>query len=62
MVKKIKYQDILNEQFILKYLPNHILKDLYITEEKPYIDVETIATRLHLDISDLVQKKRTFFK
>lgn len=60
MVKKIKYQDILNEHFILKYLPHHILKDLYITEEKPYIDVETIATRLDLDISDLVQKKEYF--
>lgn len=44
MVKKIKYQNILNEHFILKYLPHHILKDLYVTEEKPYIDVETIAS------------------
>lgn len=60
MVKKIKYQNILNEHFILKYLPHHILKDLYVTEEKPYIDVETIATRLDLDISDLVQKKEHF--
>ena len=60
MVKKIKYQDILNEHFILKYLPHHILKDLYVTEKKPYIDVETIATRLDLDISDLVQKKEHF--
>lgn len=60
MVKKIKYQNILNEHFILKYLPHHVLKDLYITEEKPYIDVETIATRLNLDISDLVQKKEYF--
>lgn len=60
MVKKIKYQNILNEHFVLKYLPHHILKDLYITEEKPYIDVETIATKLNLDISDLVQKKEYF--
>lgn len=60
MVKKIKYQNILNEHFILKYLPHHVLEDLYITEEKPYIDVETIATRLNLDISDLVQKKEYF--
>lgn len=60
MAKKIKYQDILNENFILEYLPDHVLKDLYITEEKPYIDVETIATRLNLDISDLVQKKEHF--
>lgn len=60
MVKKIKYQDILNEQLVLKHLPDHVLKDLYITEEKPYIDVETIATRLNLDISDLVQKKEHF--
>lgn len=60
IIKKIKYQDILNEQFILKYLPHHVLKDLYVTEEKPYIDVETIATRLNLDISDLIQKKEHF--
>lgn len=54
MTQNINYLDILNTSLITNFISHEHLNDLFITQDKPYIDVETIARRLNLDIDNLI--------